>query len=102
MKHCHQYHHIAVLASRKRTIDRMLLLCLLLRLESLVPLRGNPLLPPVPRCLGLCTLGVHFLLNDPGTLLLGLGLVNLSREESDEFDKYDTKYLRVRPERACA
>jgi hypothetical protein len=34
-------------------------------------------LPSLAGSLGLCTLGVHLLLQDALTLLLGLGLVNL-------------------------
>ena len=54
---------------------------LFLRLLALAchrePLRRHTLLPPLPRCLGLRTLGVHLLLQGPLALLLGLGLMDL-------------------------
>ena len=37
----------------------------------------HTLLSPLPRGLGLRTLGIHLLLDDPLASLLGLGLVNL-------------------------
>lgn len=52
--------------------------CLLLGHKSL-PLGRDTLLPPLAGSLGLGTLGVHLLLEDPLTLLLGLGLVDLQK-----------------------
>ena len=40
---------------------------------------------PLARCLGLVALGLHFLLQDTLTLLLGLGLVDLQRCVSEEY-----------------
>ena len=56
----------------------LFLLCLgvILRLES-VPLRLDTFLSPLTRSLDLRTLSIHFLLEDPFTVLLSLGLVNL-------------------------
>ena len=50
---------------------------LLLVAQQLGPLLLLALYPPLPRRLGLRTLGVHLFLEVPLTSLLGLGLVNL-------------------------
>lgn len=49
---------------------------LILASES-VSLGLDALLSPLTSRLGLCTFGIHLFLEDPLTLLLGLGLVNL-------------------------
>ena len=46
-----------------------------------VPLARDALLSPLPGSLGLRALGIHLLLDDPGTLLLGLGLVDLQERQ---------------------
>jgi len=57
---------------------------LFLRLLALAchrePLRRHTLLPPLPRCLGPRTPGVHLLLQGPLALLLGLGLMDVFNE----------------------
>jgi hypothetical protein len=49
----------------------------LVALQNLLSLGLNTLLSPLAGSLGLCALGVHLLLEQTLTLLLGLGLVNL-------------------------
>jgi hypothetical protein len=48
-----------------------------LSLRQCVALGHQALLSPLASSLGLCTLGVHLLLENPLALLLGLGFVNL-------------------------
>ncbi len=57
-------------------LDLPLLLLLFLSSQC-IPLRHNTLLSPLTGCLGLVALGLHLLLQDTLTLLLGLGLVDL-------------------------
>lgn len=59
------------------TNRRLLLLRLLVVTSQRIPLCRNTLLSPLSGCLGLRTLGIHLLLQDPLTLLFGLRLVNL-------------------------
>lgn len=69
-----------------RTTQNLLLLRLLLHLASQrIPLGLNTLLSPLTCCLGLVALGLHLLLQDTLTLLLGLGLVDLQRGLSEAY-----------------
>jgi hypothetical protein len=56
---------------------QLLLVTLIIISRQCIPLRCHALHPPLPSSLGLGTLGVHLVLEDPLTLLLGLGLVDL-------------------------
>ena len=56
----------------------LLLLCLqVVRTRQRIPFLHHALLSPLTRSLSLVALGLHFLLQDTLTLLLGFGLVNL-------------------------
>ena len=55
----------------------LLLLRLLVFTQRLCPLGRNTFLSPLTSSLGLVAFGLHFLLQDTLTLLLGLGFVNL-------------------------
>jgi hypothetical protein len=57
-------------------------LLFLLALQRL-PLSGDSLLSPLAGSLGLCTLGVHLVLEDLLALLLGLGTVDLEYVSMD-------------------
>ncbi len=58
------------------------LLLLLVTSKRCISLLLDTLHLPVAGCLGLVALGLHLLFQDTLTLLLGLGLVNLVRQES--------------------
>ena len=60
--------------------DLFLLRILLHLAGQRIPLCLDTLLSPLARCLGLVALGLHFLLQNTLTLLLGLGLVDLCKE----------------------
>ena len=57
-------------------VTNLCLVLLVVRSKS-KSLLGDALLSPLAGGLGLCTLGIHFLLDDPLASGLGLGLVNL-------------------------
>ena len=70
----------------RSTQNLLLLRLLLLHLASQrIPLCLNTLLSPLACCLGLVALGLHLLLQDTLTLLLGLGLVDLQRGLSEAY-----------------
>jgi len=64
------------------SLKRRLLCLLLAALLACQALLGDTLLPPLSRSLGLRTLGIHLFLEDPLTLLLGLGLMNVFDEST--------------------
>lgn len=59
-------------------------LVLLVSSKRCIPLLLDTLQLPVAGSLGLVALGLHLLLQDTLTLLLGLGLVDLMRQESGD------------------
>lgn len=70
---------LAFVRSKKPTfavVTNLVLLLLVVRSKS-QPLLGDTLLSPLAGGLGLCTLGVHLLLDNSLTGGLSLGLVNL-------------------------
>ena len=82
----------------------LLLVTLLIRTSQCIPLLRHTFLSPLARSLGLVALGLHLLLQNTLTLLLGLGLVDLraaqvSELKSEIFERQD---LRVRPRHAYA
>ena len=83
----------------------LLLLGLFLSLTSQsVSLGLDAFLSSLTGSLGLRTFGIHFFLEDSLTLLLGLGLVDLSRIVSLQGGSRgkEVVVIRVRPKHACA
>ena len=79
-------------------------LCLglgLLFASQRLSLRLDPLLSPLAGSLGLCTLGVHFVLDDLLTLSLSFGLVDLHRISINSI-LIDSPSLHVQQGHACA
>jgi len=60
----------------------LLLLALLLLTSQGVSLGLDSFLSPLTGCLGLCTFGIHFFLEDPLTVLLRLSLVNVVNQST--------------------
>jgi hypothetical protein len=80
----------------------LLCLSLLSVTELSLSLGNNSLLLSLTGSLGLRTLGIHLLLQDPLTRLLSLGLVNLSKSSASDTDHPDRISLRAQPKLSCA